>query len=96
MQLARVFEVMVDEANRATTGLPPTASAEELVARDAQPALKSLWEVYHVIHLEIVRQVWVHCTERCGTPLPPADVSEPRRDDEKEEARQSGAVRPRE
>jgi hypothetical protein len=45
VQLARVFEVMVGEANRATAGLPPTASSAELVARDTQPSLQQLWQV---------------------------------------------------
>ncbi|KAK3258855.1 hypothetical protein CYMTET_32120 [Cymbomonas tetramitiformis] len=66
VQLSRVFDAMAMEANANNVGkaVGMNCSRKELCDYDPDEAVSAMWTVYQTIWLEIVRQVWVHCTER--------------------------------
>jgi hypothetical protein len=66
VQLARVLDAMVMDAQNESCPPPPSvnASREELARERPEHVFGGLWGVYQGVLHEIVRHVWVQCTER--------------------------------
>lgn len=65
MQLAHVLETMCKELSAPPSWNDPSeADPEELLESNLDELYRRPWDVYSVAWRELVRQAWVHCTER--------------------------------